>query len=86
MSKAFSKLLQTKQEEYRKITIPVAFFSALLVIIPVEALLNHILELYKVEFNFSACILLANTIARVVNHFMRLYYIEGKAIKAQLYK
>ncbi|HBV7966924.1 TPA: hypothetical protein MD611_002321 [Klebsiella pneumoniae] len=86
MSKAFSKLLQTKQEEYRKNHNTVAFFSALLVVIPVGALLNHILELYKVEFNFSALAyyLPILSLELLMFYFMRLYYIEGKAIKAQL--
>ncbi|WP_193725421.1 hypothetical protein [Klebsiella pneumoniae] len=85
LSKAFSKLLQTKQEEYRKNHNTVAFFSALLVVIPVGALLNH-LELYKVEFNFSALAyyLPILSLELLMFYFMRLYYIEGKAIKAQL--
>lgn len=86
LSKAFSKLLQTKQEEYRKNHNTVAFFSALLVVIPVGALLNHILEWYKVEFNFSALAyyLPILSLELLMFYFMRLYYIEGKAIKAQL--
>ncbi|MDL4000635.1 hypothetical protein NQ130_16395 [Klebsiella quasipneumoniae] len=86
LSKAFSKLLTTKQEEYRKNHNTITFFSALLVVIPVGALLNHILEWYKVEFNFSALAyyLPILSLELLMFYFMRLYYIEGKAIKAQL--
>ncbi|HCT7446475.1 TPA: hypothetical protein OT746_004032 [Klebsiella variicola] len=86
LSKAFSKLLTTKQEEYRKNHNTITFFSALLVVIPVGALLDHILEWYKVEFNFSALAyyLPILSLELLMFYFMRLYYIEGKAIKAQL--
>lgn len=86
LSKAFSKLLKTKQEESRKNLNTITFFSALLVVIPVGALLNHILEWYKVEFNFSALAyyLPILSLELLMFYFMRLYYIEGKAIKAQL--
>ena len=86
LSKAFSKLLKTKQEESRKNHHSVIFFSALLVIIPVGALVNHILDLYKVEFNFGALAyyLPILSLELLMFYFMRLYYIEGKAIKAQL--
>ncbi|HDH0419024.1 TPA: hypothetical protein PIO92_004963, partial [Klebsiella pneumoniae] len=54
LSKAFSNLLHTKQDEYQKNHYSVIFFSVLLVLIPTGALINHIFELYKVEFNLSA--------------------------------
>lgn len=86
LSKAFSKLLRTKQDEYRKNYHSVIFFSVLLVLIPAGTLLNHILDLYKVEFNFSAFAyyLPILSLELLMFYFMRLYYIEGKAIKAQL--
>ncbi|HBX5779121.1 TPA: hypothetical protein MH538_27225 [Klebsiella pneumoniae] len=86
LSKAFSNLLKTKKAEYVTNHNTVAFFSALLVVIPVGALLNHILEWYKVEFNFSALAyyLPILSLELLMFYFMRLYYIEGKAIKAQL--
>ncbi|WP_193725414.1 hypothetical protein [Klebsiella pneumoniae] len=84
LSKAFQNYYKqnkksTEKSQYRR-------FSALLVVIPVGALLNHILELYKVEFNFSALAyyLPILSLELLMFYFMRLYYIEGKAIKAQL--
>ncbi len=86
LSKAFSNLLHTKQDEYQKNHHSVIFFSVLLVLIPTGALINHIFELYKVEFNFSALAyyLPILSLELLMFYFMRLYYIEGKAIKAQL--
>ncbi|HHR1268211.1 TPA: hypothetical protein ACS61N_004678 [Klebsiella oxytoca] len=86
LSKAFSNLLRTKQDECKKNHHSVVFFSVLLVLIPAGTLLNHILDLYKVEFNFSALAyyLPILSLEILMFYFMRLYYIEGKAIKAQL--
>ncbi|EOG5768335.1 hypothetical protein ACLFME_005367 [Klebsiella quasipneumoniae] len=86
LSKAFSNLLHTKQDEYQKNHHSVIFFSVLLVLIPTGALVNHIFELYKVEFNLSALAyyLPILSLELLMFYFMRLYYIEGKAIKAQL--
>lgn len=86
LSKAFSNLLHTKQDEYQKNHYSVIFFSVLLVLIPTGALINHIFELYKVEFNLSALAyyLPILSLELLMFYFMRLYYIEGKAIKAQL--
>ncbi|WP_163586229.1 hypothetical protein [Klebsiella pneumoniae] len=86
LSKAFSNLLHTKQDEYQKNHHSVIFFSVLLVLIPTGALINHIFELYKVEFNLSALAyyLPILSLELLMFYFMRLYYIEGKAIKAQL--
>lgn len=86
LSKAFSNLLHTKQDEYQKNHHSVIFFSVLLVLIPTGALINHIFELYKVEFNLSALAyyLPILSLEWLMFYFMRLYYIEGKAIKAQL--
>ncbi|EPN2470621.1 hypothetical protein ACTWBP_005065 [Klebsiella pneumoniae] len=86
LSKAFSNLLHTKQDEYQKNHHSVIFFSVLLVLIPTGALINHIFELYKVEFNLSALAyyLPILSLELLIFYFMRLYYIEGKAIKAQL--
>ncbi|HHH3820001.1 TPA: hypothetical protein ACPZYY_000372 [Klebsiella pneumoniae] len=86
LSKAFSNLLHTKQDEFQKNHHSVIFFSVLLVLIPTGALINHIFELYKVEFNLSALAyyLPILSLELLMFYFMRLYYIEGKAIKAQL--
>ncbi|HBX9562478.1 TPA: hypothetical protein MIK52_29285, partial [Klebsiella pneumoniae] len=53
---------------------------------PLFALLNHIYNFFPVEFNLNALFyyLPILSLELLFFYFMRLYYIEGKAIKAQI--
>ncbi|WP_323072252.1 hypothetical protein [Klebsiella variicola] len=86
LSKAFSRLLTKKRKEYIINNLVVAFFTILLVFIPLMALINHITVWYPVEFNLSAFAyyLPILSLELLMFYFMRLYYIEGKSIKAQI--
>lgn len=86
LSKAFSTLLKNKRSEcatnHRSITI----FSMWLIATPLLTLLNHIFNFYPVEFNLNALFyfLPILSLELLFFYFMRLYYIEGKSIKAQI--
>ncbi|SXB27313.1 hypothetical protein [Klebsiella pneumoniae] len=86
LSKAFSNLLKTKKAEYATNRNSVIIFSLSLIATPLLALLNHIFEWYPVNFNLNAFsyYLPILSLELLFFYFMRLYYIEGKAIKAQL--
>ncbi|HCI9566344.1 TPA: hypothetical protein NQE83_004661 [Klebsiella oxytoca] len=86
LSKAFSNLRNKKKKEYDINNWIVIFFSILLVFIPLIALMNHIVAWYPVELNLSAFAyyLPILSLELLMFYFMRLYYIEGKSIKAQM--
>lgn len=86
LSKAFSNLLKTKKAEYVTNHRSVIFFSSCLIATPLFALLNHIYNFFPVEFNLNALFyfLPILSLELLFFYFMRLYYIEGKAIKAQI--
>ncbi|HBZ7669406.1 TPA: hypothetical protein MM079_004704 [Klebsiella variicola subsp. variicola] len=86
LSKAFSNLLKTKKSEYVTNHRSVIIFSSWLIATPLLALLNHIYNLFPVEFNLNALFyfLPILSLELLFFYFMRLYYIEGKAIKAQM--
>ncbi|EPL7333592.1 hypothetical protein P8N34_005613 [Klebsiella pneumoniae] len=86
LSKAFSNLRNKKQKEYNINNLIVIFFSTFLVFIPLMALMNHIVSWYPVELNLSALsyYLPILSLELLMFYFMRLYYIEGKSIKAQM--
>ncbi|HDH0521531.1 TPA: hypothetical protein PIQ12_004518, partial [Klebsiella pneumoniae] len=75
-----------KKKEYDINNWIVIFFSILLVFIPLMALMNHIVAWYPVELNLSALAyyLPILSLELLMFYFMRLYYIEGKSIKAQM--
>ncbi|HFT3285736.1 TPA: hypothetical protein ACHT51_005331 [Klebsiella pneumoniae] len=85
LSKAFSNLRDKKKKEYNINNLIVIFFSIFLVFIPLMALMNHIVSWYPVELNLSALsyYLPILSLELLMFYFMRLYYIEGKSIKAQ---
>ncbi|HDE1948686.1 TPA: hypothetical protein PCF76_004648, partial [Klebsiella quasipneumoniae] len=64
----------------------VIIFSSFLIATPLLALLNHIYNFYPVEFNLNAMFyfLPILSLELLFFYFMRLYYIEGKAIRAQM--
>ncbi|SXE60408.1 Uncharacterised protein [Klebsiella variicola] len=86
LSKAFSNLLKTKKAEYVTNHRSVIIFSSWLIATPLFALLNHIYNFFPVEFNLNALFyyLPILSLELLFFYFMRLYYIEGKAIKAQI--
>lgn len=86
LSKAFSNLLKTKKAEYVTNHRSVIIFSSWLIATPLLALLNHIYNFFPVEFNLNSLFyyLPILSLELLFFYFMRLYYIEGKAIKAQL--
>ncbi|MDG0720686.1 hypothetical protein MXX29_20725, partial [Klebsiella pneumoniae] len=86
LSKAFSNLREQKKKEYNINNFIVIFFSIFLVFIPLMALMNHIVAWYPVELNLSALAyyLPILSLELLMFYFMRLYYIEGKSIKAQM--
>ncbi len=86
LSKAFSNLLKTKKAEYVTNHRSVIIFSSWLIATPLFALLNHIYNFFSVEFNLNSLFyyLPILSLELLFFYFMRLYYIEGKAIKAQL--
>ncbi|PJX61650.1 hypothetical protein CWM56_28430, partial [Klebsiella sp. E-Nf3] len=86
LSKAFSNLLKTKKSEYVTNHRSVIIFSSWLIATPLLALLNHIYNFFPVEFNLNALFyfLPILSLELLFFYFMRLYYIEGKAIKAQM--
>ncbi|HDS3617136.1 TPA: hypothetical protein QIX88_003902 [Klebsiella pneumoniae subsp. pneumoniae] len=86
LSKAFSNLREQKKKEYNINNFIVIFFSIFLVFIPLMALMNHIVAWYPVELNLStlAYYLPILSLELLMFYFMRLYYIEGKSIKAQM--
>ncbi|EMM1075933.1 MULTISPECIES: hypothetical protein [Klebsiella] len=86
LSKAFSNLRDKKKKEYNINNLIVIFFSIFLVFIPLMALMNHIVSWYPVELNLSALsyYLPILSLELLMFYFMRLYYIEGKSIKAQM--
>ncbi|MEL1983416.1 hypothetical protein V9Z76_19350 [Klebsiella pneumoniae] len=86
LSKAFSNLLKTKKSEYATNHKSVIIFSSFLIATPLLALLNHIYNFYPVEFNLNAIFyfLPILSLELLFFYFMRLYYIEGKAIRAQM--
>lgn len=86
LSKAFSNLLKTKKAEYVTNHRSVIIFSSWLIATPLFALLNHIYNFFPVEFNLNALFyyLPILSLELLFFYFMSLYYIEGKAIKAQL--
>ncbi|HCQ8444512.1 TPA: hypothetical protein OME29_004069 [Klebsiella oxytoca] len=86
LSKAFSNLRNKKKKEYNINNLIVIFFSTFLVFIPLMALMNHIVSWYPVELNLSALsyYLPILSLELLMFYFMRLYYIEGKSIKAQM--
>ncbi|MGN5409675.1 hypothetical protein Q3V46_028205 (plasmid) [Klebsiella pneumoniae] len=86
LSIAFSNLLKTKKAEYVTNHRSVIIFSSWLIATPLFALLNHIYNFFPVEFNLNSLFyyLPILSLELLFFYFMRLYYIEGKAIKAQL--
>ncbi|HDU4837826.1 TPA: hypothetical protein RFU03_002545 [Klebsiella pneumoniae subsp. pneumoniae] len=86
LSKAFSNLLKTKKAEYVTNHRSVIIFSSWLIATPLFALLNHIYNFFPVEFNLNSLFyyLPILSLELLFFYFMRLYYIEGKDIKAQL--
>lgn len=86
LSKAFSNLREKKRTEFQINNFIVLIFSLCLTCIPLIALANHIKGWYIVELNLSslAYYLPLLSLELLLFYFMRLYYIEGKAIKAQL--
>lgn len=86
LSKAFSNLLKAKKAEYVTNHRSVIIFSSWLIATPLFALLNHIYNFFPVEFNLNSLFyyLPILSLELLFFYFMRLYYIEGKAIKAQL--
>ena len=86
LSKAFSNLLKTKKAEYVTNHRSVIIFSSWLIATPLFALLNHVYNFFPVEFNLNALFyyLPILSLELLFFYFMRLYYIEGKAIKAQI--
>ncbi|MGR4121918.1 hypothetical protein K8Q22_27275 [Klebsiella pneumoniae] len=86
LSKAFSNLLKTKKAEYVTNHRSVIIFSSWLIATPLFALLNHIYNFFPVEFNLNSLFyyLPILSLELLFFYFMLLYYIEGKAIKAQL--
>ncbi|HCB1190308.1 TPA: hypothetical protein MYN69_004377 [Klebsiella quasipneumoniae subsp. similipneumoniae] len=86
LSKAFSNLRAKKKKEYTLNNLNVICFSVFLVFIPLMALMNHIAVWYPVELNLSALsyYLPILSLELLMFYFMRLYYIEGKSIKAQM--
>ncbi|HCE8970783.1 TPA: hypothetical protein NHT79_004444 [Klebsiella pneumoniae] len=86
LSKAFSNLLKTKKAEYVTNHRSVIVFSSWLIATPLFALLNHVYNFFPVEFNLNALFyyLPILSLELLFFYFMRLYYIEGKAIKAQI--
>ncbi|ENZ7235223.1 hypothetical protein [Klebsiella pneumoniae] len=86
LSKAFSSLRGKKRTEFQINNFIVLIFSLCLTCIPLIALANHIKGWYIVELNLSslAYYLPLLSLELLLFYFMRLYYIEGKAIKAQL--
>lgn len=86
LSKAFSNLLKTKKSEYATNHKNITIFSMWLIATPLLTLLNHIFNIYPVEFNLNALFyfLPILSLELLFFYFMRLYYIEGKSIKAQL--
>ncbi|MGK0818692.1 hypothetical protein ACRE7Z_20200 [Klebsiella pneumoniae] len=86
LSKVFSNLRDKKKKEYNINNLIVIFFSIFLVFIPLMALMNHIVSWYPVELNLSALsyYLPILSLELLMFYFMRLYYIEGKSIKAQM--
>lgn len=86
LSKAFSNLRGKKRTEFQINNFIVLIFSLCLTCIPLIALANHIKGWYIIELNLSslAYYLPLLSLELLLFYFMRLYYIEGKAIKAQL--
>lgn len=86
LSKAFSNLLRTKKSECDSNHIHIIIFSSLLIATPLLALFNHIFKWYSVDFNLNAFsyYLPILSLELLFFYFMRLYYIEEKAIKAQI--
>ncbi|OYM27948.1 hypothetical protein CI750_06240 [Klebsiella pneumoniae subsp. pneumoniae] len=86
LSKAFSNLLKNKKSEYATNHKSITFFSIWLIATPLLTLLNHIFNIYPVEFNLNALFyfLPILSLELLFFYFMRLYYIEGKSIKAQI--
>ncbi|HDX8813936.1 hypothetical protein [Klebsiella variicola] len=86
LSKAFSNLLKNKKSEYATNHKGITIFSIWLIATPLLTLLNHIFNIYPVEFNLNALFyfLPILSLELLFFYFMRLYYIEGKSIKAQI--
>ncbi|EMB4845001.1 hypothetical protein ACVWOJ_18675 [Klebsiella pneumoniae] len=86
LSKAFSSLREKKRREFMFNNFIVLVFSLFLTCTPLIALANHIKGWYIVELNLNslAYYLPLLSLELLMFYFMRLYYIEGKAIKAQL--
>ncbi|MGE3102640.1 hypothetical protein [Klebsiella pneumoniae] len=86
LSKAFSNLLKTKKSEYATNHKNITIFSMWLIATPLLTLLNHIFNIYPVEFNLNALFyfLPILSLELLFFYFMRLYYIESKSIKAQI--
>ncbi|WP_222117171.1 hypothetical protein, partial [Klebsiella pneumoniae] len=86
LSKAFSNLLRTKKSECDSNHTRIITFSLLLIGTPLLALLNHIFKWYSVDLNLNALsyYLPILSLELLFFYFMRLYYIEEKAIKAQI--
>ena len=86
LSKAFSNLLKTKKSEYATNHKNITIFSMWLIATPLLTLLNHIFNIYPVEFNLNALFyfLPILSLELLFFYFKRLYYIEGKSIKAQI--
>ncbi|HBU7915787.1 TPA: hypothetical protein MC918_002922 [Klebsiella pneumoniae] len=86
LSKAFSNLLKTKKSEYATNHKNITIFSMWLIATPLLTLLNHIFNIYPVEFNLNALFyfLPILSLELLFFYFMRLYYIKGKSIKAQI--
>ncbi|HCS8181824.1 TPA: hypothetical protein R4Y95_004690 [Klebsiella variicola subsp. variicola] len=86
LSKAFSNLLRTKKSECDSNHTRIKIFSSLLIATPLLALFNHIFKWYSVDFNLNAFsyYLPILSLELLFFYFMRLYYIEEKAIKAQI--
>lgn len=86
LSKAFSNLLKTKKEELSSNSRITMSFFVILLSIPIVALLNHIFNWYHVTMDISAVAyyLPLFSLELLIFYFMRLYYIEGKAIRTQM--
>lgn len=86
LSKAFSNLLSAKKNEFKENSRMTGFFIFVLTLIPVLAFMNHVFNWYVVKMDVTAIAyyLPIFSLELLIFYFMRLYYIEGKAIKTQM--
>ncbi|MCE1514001.1 MULTISPECIES: hypothetical protein [unclassified Enterobacter cloacae complex] len=86
LSKAFSNLLSAKKNEFKENSRVTRYFIFVLILIPALVFLNHVFNLYEVKIDVTAIAyyLPIFSLELLIFYFMRLYYIEGKAIKTQM--